>query len=216
MPGWQGNVTTLRNYISTRCTALTQGMIDCYNLTGPFPIIVDVVPAGAGTVDLNSLSLDQFSWSGSYFGGIPIILTTTPTSSQYTFDHWELLDTPTPSTTSDSIQVNLTQAQTIVAHYTEGPAVVLGNVFIPTAFSPNGDQNNDMFWLHGLEPSQTFVFRVFNRWGQLVFETTSMANGWDGNTNGKPNPSDVYAYMIEVTNPDGTTESKSGNITLMR
>lgn len=216
MAGWQANVTSLRNYISTRCVALTQGMIDCYNLTGPYPIVVDVMPAGAGTVNLNSLYLDQFPWTGNYFGGIPIILTTTPTSAQYTFDYWEILDAPTPNAQSDSIQVNLTQAQTIIAHYTEGPTVVLGSVFIPTAFSPNGDQNNDMFWLHGLEPQQTFEFRVFNRWGQIVFETTTMSNGWDGTTNGKPNPSDVYAYMIVVTNPDGTSESKSGNITLMR
>ena len=216
MPGWQANVTTLRNYISTRCVALTQGMIDCYNLNGPYNIVVDVQPAGAGTVTLNSLDLDQFPWSGSYFGGIPIILTTTPTSTQYTFDHWELLDIPSPSATVDSITTDLTQPQTIVAVYNEGPPVVLGNVFIPTAFSPNGDQNNDVFYLHGLEPSQTFTFRVFNRWGQIVFETTTMSQGWDGTTNGKADPSDVYAYMIEVSNPDGTTESKSGNITLMR
>lgn len=216
MPAWQANVTTLRNYITTRCAALTQGMIDCYNLTGPYPIIVDVMPAGAGTVNLNSLYLDQFPWTGNYFGGIPIILTTAPTSAQYTFDYWEILDTPIPTAQSDSIGVNLTQGQTIIAHYTEGPPTILGSAFIPTAFSPNGDQNNDMYFIHGLEPGQTFVFRVFNRWGQVVFETSSMANGWDGNTNGKPNPSDVYAYMLEVSNPDGTSESKSGNITLMR
>lgn len=214
MQGWQTNVNTLRSYISTRCVALTQGMMDCYNLTGPYNIVVDVVPAGAGTVELNSLDLDQFPWTGTYFGGIPILLKTTPTSSQYTFDYWELLDTPSPNAQSDDISVNLTQGQTIIAHYKTDE--ILSNVFIPTAFSPNGDQNNDVFYIHGFDPQQKFVFRVFNRWGQQVFMTTTMAYGWDGTTEGKQDPSDVYAYMLEVTNPNGTTETRSGNITLMR
>lgn len=216
MTTWQGNVTTMRNYITTRCSSLVQGMIDCYNLTGPYNITIDVQPAGAGTVTCNSLNLDQFPWSGVYYGGIQTILTTTPTSAQYTFDHWEILDTALPSITSDSIGVNLTQNQTIIAVYNEGPPVVLEDVFIPSAFSPNGDNNNDVFYLHGIDPSQTFEFTVFNRWGQVVFYTTSTSQGWDGKTDNKPNPSDVYAYMITVTNPNGEIERKSGNITLMR
>lgn len=214
--GWQANVTAMRSYIQTRCTALVQGMIDCYSLTGPYNITIDVTPAGAGTVTCNSLNLDQFPWSGVYYGGINTILTTTPTSSQYTFDHWEIVDTPSPNATSDSITVDLTQNQTIIAVYNEGPAVILGNVFIPTAFSPNGDNNNDVFYIHGIDPVQTFEFTVYNRWGQIVFQTTTTSKGWDGTTDNKPDPSDVYAYMIKVTNPDGTSESKSGNITLMR
>jgi gliding motility-associated-like protein len=214
---WQSNVTTLRSYITTRCSTLVQGMMDCYNLNGPYNIVVDVMPAGAGTVTLNSLNLDQFPWSGMYYGGIPIILTTTPTSSQYTFDHWEIVDAASPNIQSSSITTDLTQPQTIVAHYIEEvPPAILSNVFIPTAFSPNGDQNNDVFYIHGIDPQQTFNFRVFNRWGQIVFQTSSMSYGWDGTTDGKMNPSDVYAYMIEVRNPDGTSESRSGNITLMR
>lgn len=214
MAGWQANVTTLRNYISTRCTSLVQGMIDCYNLNGPYNITVDVVPAGAGTVQINSLQLDQLPWSGSYFGGIPVMLQTWPTSTQYTFDYWEIVDAPSPNANSDSITVDLTQAQTIIAHYKEQE--ILSNVFIPTAFSPNGDNNNEVLFIHGLDPLQTFDFIIYNRWGQIVFQATSMSQGWDGKVDGKPCPSDVYAYMIKVSSPDGTVETKSGNITLMR
>lgn len=214
MAAWQANVTTLRNYISTRCTSLVQGMIDCYNLNGPYNITVDVVPAGAGTVQINSLQLDQLPWSGSYFGGIPVMLQTWPTSAQYTFDYWEIVDAPSPNANSDSITVDLTQAQTIIAHYKEQE--ILSNVFIPTAFSPNGDNNNEVLFIHGLDPLQTFDFIIYNRWGQVVFQATSMSQGWDGTKDGKPCPSDVYAYMIKVSSPDGTVETKSGNITLMR
>ena len=125
-----------------------------------------------------------------------------------------MVNVPSPNSNSDSITTDLTQVDHIIAHYKEQE--ILSNVFIPNAFSPNGDNNNDVMFIHGLDPLQSFEFIVFNRWGQQVFSTTSMSIGWDGKTEGKENPSDVYAYMIKVTNPDGSSESKSGNITLMR
>jgi gliding motility-associated-like protein len=213
MATWQGNVTTMENFITARCVALQQGMIDCYNLTGPYNIVIDVFPAGAGTVEINSIFLDAFPWSGIYYGGIDIILQAAPTSAIYTFDHWEILDVPNPSGTSDSIGVNLTQNQTIVAVFKEEQVIL--NAFIPTAFSPNNDGNNDVFHLHGLEGAKIELI-VFNRWGQEVFKTTDPSAGWDGTTNGKQNPSGVYAYMLKVENPDGTIDTKSGNITMMR
>lgn len=214
MTGWQTNVTTMSNYIQARCVALQQGMIDCYNLTGPYNITIDVSPAGAGTVDVNSLHLDQFPWNGVYYGGVPTLLSAAPTSSSYTFDHWEILDVPTPSTTDDSISVDLTQSQTIVAVFKTNE--ILEDAFIPTAFSPNGDGNNDVYTLHGLDGARSIDFKVFNRWGQEVFASTDKNASWDGTTGGKANPSGVYAYMLTVTNIDGTTETKTGNITLMR
>jgi len=212
--GWQANVATLRTYISTRCTTLVQGMIDCYSLNGPYNIIVEVQPVGAGTVQVNSLNLDTYPWTGTYYGGIPIILQTQPTSATYTFDYWEMVNVPSPNPNADSITTDLTQPDHIIAHYKVQE--ILSNVFIPNAFSPNGDGNNDILYIHGLDPLQSFEFIVFNRWGQQVWSTTTMANGWDGTTDGKPNPTGVYAYMIKVSNPDGSTETKSGNITLMR
>lgn len=210
---WQGNVSTMRTYINTRCTAIQQGMINCYGLTGPYNVTISVSPVGAGTVDVNSIHLDQFPWSGLYYGGINVILKTAPTSTQYTFDHWEMTSTPSPSSTSDSVTINLAGPDNIVAVYKTNE--VLLNVFIPTAFSPNGDGQNDVLNLHGLD-GQTFEFLVFNRWGQPVFESSSSSDGWDGKTDGKPDPSGVYAYILKVTHADGTIEQKSGNITLMR
>lgn len=214
MPGWQANVTAMETFITARCVALQQGMIDCYNLTGPWNITIDVSPAGAGTVDVNSIHLDAFPWNGTYYGGIPVILMATPTSSTYTFDHWEMLDVPTPSINDDSVNVDLTQSQTIVAVFKTNE--VLLDAFVPTAFSPNGDGNNDVYYLHGLEGAGKMEFIVFNRWGQRVFESTDPTKGWDGTTDGKANPSGVYAYMLRLEHSDGTIEMKSGNITLMR
>jgi gliding motility-associated-like protein len=214
MSGWTGNVTTLRNFIQARCVAIETGMLGCYNLTGPYNLTLSVQPAGAGTIELNSLFLDQFPWSGNYYGGIPIILMTAPTSSMYTFDHWEMTSTPTPGTTVDSININITGPDNIVAVYKT--AEVLSDAFVPTAFSPNGDGQNDMFFVHGIHPSLDAEIIIFNRWGQQVFQTKDMSWGWDGNKGSEACPSGVYAYYLKAVNADGTTEIKSGNITLMR
>ncbi|GAB4142737.1 MAG: hypothetical protein Fur0041_17830 [Bacteroidia bacterium] len=214
MTAWQGNVATMRNFIVQRCTAIQQGMIDCYNLTGPYNITIDVQPAGAGTVVVNSIHLDNFVWSGTYYGGIPIILKTQPTSALYTFDHWEMVNTPLPNATSDSITIDLTQPDQIVAVYVTQD--VAANAFIATAFSPNGDGNNDMIYVHGIEGVSKAEFVIYNRWGQRVFETTDLTKGWDGKTNGADNPSGVYAYVLKVTLLDGTVSTSTGNITLMR
>ncbi|HLG03532.1 MAG TPA: CotH kinase family protein, partial [Bacteroidia bacterium] len=212
--GWQANVTTLRNYIVTRCSTITQGMIDCYELEGPYNITVDVQPAGAGTVMLNSILLDQFPWNGSYFGGIQINFTATATSSMYVFDHWEMANIPLPNANDSVMNTDLTQTDVIIAVFRVNE--ILLDAFVPTAFSPNGDGNNDVYYLHGLQGAVKIEFLVFNRWGQRVFELANHSQGWDGTTDGKPNPSGVYAYMLKVYKIDGTTESKSGNITLMR
>lgn len=212
--GWNANVTAMRTYIQARCVAIQTGMLGCYNLTGPYNVVIEVQPAGAGTVDCNSLHLDQFPWNGNYYGGIPIILMTAPTSGQYTFDHWEMSSAPSPSATDDSININLTGTDHIIAVYKTNE--VLSNVFIPTAFSPNGDGQNDMLYFHGLDPNQPAEIVIFNRWGQQVYNSKDLSQGWDGNKGGEACASGVYAYYLKASNPDGTTAIKSGNITLMR
>jgi len=86
---------------------------------------------------------------------------------------------------------------------------------VPTAFSPNGDGKNDVLYVRGAA-IETVAFRVYNRWGQLVFETTDPQKGWDGTWNGQPQEADAYAYTLTVSFIDGTATSKNGHITLLR
>jgi gliding motility-associated-like protein len=86
---------------------------------------------------------------------------------------------------------------------------------LPTGFSPNGDGKNDILFVRGAA-IQTMDVKIFNRWGQKVFETTDMNEGWDGNFNGQPQPIDAYAFILNVTFIDGTTYEKKGNVTLLR
>ncbi|MFM2386298.1 MAG: hypothetical protein RL660_1055 [Bacteroidota bacterium] len=88
-------------------------------------------------------------------------------------------------------------------------------VDVPTGFTPNGDGTNDLVMVKGYG-IQEMVFRIFNRWGELVFEATKPDVGWDGVYKGKPQEMDAFAYTLQVTFTDGTLTSKKGNITLIR
>lgn len=98
--------------------------------------------------------------------------------------------------------------------------VIVPQYQIPNVFTPNGDNVNDYFNIAyvGIRDITAFVkeFKVFNRWGQLVYDNDTPQTGWDGNVNGNPAPPDVYVYKIVVMFPDGTTEENSGEVTLIR
>lgn len=92
-------------------------------------------------------------------------------------------------------------------------------VDIPNAFTPNGDGFNDYFFPRQLLSSSVseFHMKVLNRWGQAIFETTSVdGRGWDGQFNGTPQPQGVYIYLIRTDFRNGRTESYQGNVTLIR
>jgi gliding motility-associated-like protein len=86
---------------------------------------------------------------------------------------------------------------------------------VPTAFSPNGDGSNDILYVRGAA-METLDFRVYNRWGELVFQTTNQEVGWDGTYKGKPAEVDAYAFVLSVSFIDGKSLQKTGNVTLLR
>ena len=96
-----------------------------------------------------------------------------------------------------------------------------GNFFIPNTFSPNGDGSNDRFIVRGKGLNIIPSITIFNRWGQVVFEKRNFApndeaSGWDGTFNGKPAPSDVYIYTIQILCDNATLIPYHGNVTLIR
>jgi gliding motility-associated-like protein len=90
------------------------------------------------------------------------------------------------------------------------------DVFVPNTFTPNGDEMNDKLYVRNLTLDGLKVFRIFDRWGKLVFETTNINDGWDGRYNGKVLNTGVFAYYVEVICSNGQTTPIVGNVTLMR
>lgn len=94
-------------------------------------------------------------------------------------------------------------------------------VYIPNAFSPNGDGRNDAFYPQSRRAEEVVAFQVFTRWGELVFETAGTytndnRNGWDGTFNGKTLSPGVYAYLIEVRFLDGFVQRFTGDVQVVR
>lgn len=90
---------------------------------------------------------------------------------------------------------------------------------IPNVFTPNGDGVNDYFFPRQLLSRQLtqFSLRIFNRWGQVVFETARTdGRGWDGKFNNRDQPEGVYVYVIEAELAGSIPEQYEGNVTLIR
>lgn len=329
MTGWQNNVLALKTYITTRCTALQSGLVDCYDLTGPYNVTFDVSPALSGTIKVNSAWAPTYPWATEYYGGIETLLIASPQPG-YVFSHWEFTTGPMNSAiTEDTNGINIVGAENIVAvfviddgdadddgltndeettgvddptttavptgtsdpndscdPFTTGPtcdtdgdglsnedetangtdpanpdsdndgltdneevtgaddtsttavATAISNptdhcdpidttpecipppvthsVNIPTGFSPNGDGLNETLKPIVGSDVKSFTLSVYDRWGNRILLSSDPKLSWDGTVNGQPLNTGPYAFMLEIIYLDGTTEMKSGNITLIR
>jgi len=86
---------------------------------------------------------------------------------------------------------------------------------VPTAFSPNGDGQNDLFLVRG-GPFKDINVRIYNNWGQLIFETNDQLEGWNGTFNGTEQPVGVFVWVVEVEMFNGKKIKKTGDVTLLR
>lgn len=92
-----------------------------------------------------------------------------------------------------------------------------GEIYVPNAFSPGGnsDPENEKQCVYG-DCIQSMTFRIYTRWGEMVFETNDKKICWDGTHKGKALNSDVYVWTLQATLIDGTTVNKKGDLTLFR
>jgi len=92
----------------------------------------------------------------------------------------------------------------------------VSDIFVPKAWSPNNDGHNDRLYPLPVCIRELKYFRVFNRWGQLVFETNILGFGWDGIFKGQPQVFDVYTWTLEAYGEDGKYFKRAGNSVLLR
>lgn len=90
------------------------------------------------------------------------------------------------------------------------------SIFVPTAFSPNGDRNNDVFRFIAAGMQTIEYFNVYNRWGQMVYSSTNSGRGWDGTTGGKPQSTGIYVWTVKAMDYTGAVYTQRGTVTLVR
>lgn len=138
---WTSNVQTLRNFISNRCPALTSGFMDCYSVTGPYDLTLNT--NGGGDVKINTVVINQFPWTGTYFGSINTDLQALPYASS-TFSHWTAINhSLSPSTNNEQVSIALSTHDTITAYFSlasiaEHPEMPL-ILAMPSVFSGQTD-----------------------------------------------------------------------------
>ena len=157
-----------------------------------------------------------------------VTLNAQPTGTGYTYTWTPATDITNP--TGATTTANPKQNTTFVVQVTDQfgckdtasvpvnvlqPECAAPFVFVPTAFSPNGDGINDKIYVRG-EYLKSVEFAIYNRWGERVFYTTNQEQGWDGTFNGSPVAPDVYGYYVNGICKQGETFFVKGNITVIR
>lgn len=227
---WDTNMVKLERVIQIRCDFVKgAGFFSgpCNNTAihgpqyGPYGITVDVEPADAGVVRLNSTILPNYKWSGTYYQtNLPI--KAIPTSTNYVFHHWEFKNSLVLNNSIiDTLVFPVTHlGEEIIAVFTDKTRDIMvdgENMNIPNAFSPNGDGVNDEFKPLGSALwTDDYDFKIFNRWGQEVFRSSDPTLGWDGNFEGQKAPTGVYAFLINYKNLNKEARLAKGNVTLVR
>ncbi|MFI5186298.1 MAG: gliding motility-associated C-terminal domain-containing protein, partial [Chitinophagales bacterium] len=90
------------------------------------------------------------------------------------------------------------------------------DIFVPSGFTPNGDGHNDVLRPICVGIKQLNFFRIYNRWGQMVFNTSEMEKGWDGNINGQPQATGNFVYLAQGIDYTGKIVFRKGNVVLIR
>lgn len=169
---WLTNVARLRSFIERRCTAMPSGLNSCYGLNGPYPLTLNAVPIGTGTVSINSLTISEFPWTGNYYGGIDINLQANPDIfNDFYFERWETQGSPIlPSLTSPIAQLNITGSDSIIVHFiqhTVNIPLLTKSSFEARVYPTvsNGITNIDFYLPH----SDDVEIKIHSTSGQLIW-----------------------------------------------
>jgi len=219
------NATNISNPVSTPAKTITYTLtkvidaIGCESLTTD-DVTIDVTPP----IKVNTYPFDTIGYPGDQF---TINATTNvPNITSYVWTPIFGLSDPTipnPVLTVGPIGSDvLYQVVTSTAAGCKGEGYVKLRVYkgpelyTPNGFTPNGDGLNDKFYPFPVGIKAINYFKVFNRWGQLVYSTTTLMAGWDGRMMGVEQPTGTYVFMAEGVDKNNKKITKKGTVTLIR
>jgi gliding motility-associated-like protein len=189
--------TTLVNYVCTSAPPVADFTMN--------PNPTTITNTLVNFTNQSSANSSSFNWVfGDGFG------TSTDVNPTYVY----------PNTQPGSYEVCLTAATNAGCEHTTCQIVVVNDeflIYVPNAFTPDGDGLNDVFMpvINGYEV-ESFKMYIFNRWGEMIFETSFPNVGWDGTYLGNPPKQDVYVWRIEVKDAvSGEKKQFHGHVTLL-
>jgi gliding motility-associated-like protein len=184
--------------------------------TTSFTIVVSDNPKAAFTFTPNppkentpvnfinsSIGAVRYEWE---FGDGDGLKTTTASSIQHTYNESKTFNTCLIAINNYACAD--TVCQDVIAR-------IVPLLDVPNAFTPNSDGINDKVYVRGFGIIK-MTWRIYNRWGALVFETSDRTQGWDGTYKGSIQPKEVYHYVLDVEYANNTKFQKRGDITLLR
>lgn len=199
-------VISTTNSIGQPCSLLLTTSVNVTQLSS-FPISAvanPVVISNGGSTTL------------TYLGSLGAFVSWLPPGSTTPNSGYTVTATPNQPTTYTAVATNgpcSERATVYVESFTQG--CIDEDTFIPNTFTPNGDGNNDVLFVRGIKVTELY-FAVYNRWGELVFETKDRNTGWDGVYKGRPADVGVFGWQLKVKCIGGEEAFKKGNVTLIR
>ncbi len=182
MAEWEENVQSLKDFIEERCTLLDDGMLDCYDeLTGPYTVTLLTEPDGIGEIDFNTLDIEVFPWTGTYFGGMYNNIKAKvfdEYEDEWEFSHW--ISTSGNVIFPDSLEriatITLTDSDTLIAVF-NGPPVNTSDLESEIGLSIFPNPTKDLLVLkYDLETARQVQVELHSVIGQHI-HTFASASG---------------------------------------
>ncbi len=156
-------------------------------------------PLQLNAVDVNNVGFSQYSWSPAYGLNNAII-----------YNPVTVLDKDVQYIITAATPFGCEGKDTINVKAYRGP-----EIYVPNAFTPNGDGKNDLLKAIPVGIQQFYYFRIYNRWGNLVFNTANAVTGWDGKVKGASSPSGTYTWIAEAKDYKGNILQRRGTVILL-
>lgn len=178
---------------------ITSNMLNGFSVDAGPNQTIDVAGSALLNATINVSGNYIYSWTPTINLSDPTILNPIANPTQTTTYYITVTNSAGCSTT-DSVIVN-----------------VVPTIFVPDAFSPNGDGNNDVFEIMNPQLASTFSINIFNRWGELIFKSNDAYFKWDGAYQNVQQEIDTYVYVIFFSQQSNSTSRMlKGNVTLVR
>jgi gliding motility-associated-like protein len=193
--------TMISNYA---CTTNDTAISNTINIqVNPIPTVtlsedVTIQEGESTNLTATATAAMTYIWTPSVSLSCSDCLTPTAKPEETTVYSFIVSDPASGCSANDSVKV------TVIRNY---------DIWVPTAFSPNGDSKNDFFFVRGNNVKE-FNIKLYDRWGNIVYESSNQAEGWNGEYKNRLINSGILVYILSYTLNDGTTDTMKGNITV--